>query len=139
MGNFLTKNFLTHNRGADGNLIPIEYTIPEFNKLVSIIPTTRGEMLDLSVNIKKANLLTLKETKEENVSEDHAQMVWETFIIEHIENPKLDSETFKDTKLLRTKNKLGEVIHKKITDVLLDAIYEASGIELEAEEELKKN
>lgn len=144
---WLEKNFILHERDEKGNLIPIDYPVPELNgKIVKIMPLTRGEILSMAEErkkkIKKIMEERVKESKENKIDIDKERKIiedtmgpWEDFVIRHIIEPKFTKEELKDAKLIKVGDKL-----KDIVDVLTDAIYVVSGIESaeKAEDELKK-
>lgn len=139
---YLEKEFLLHQRNDSGKLISIDYPIPELDKkLVLIRPAIRGEILEL---LNKVRVHT-KENKD-------TRYLWEQFVIDHLEKPKLTAEELTESKqiLIPVKGANGNTIkeadgttqykNKDIVDIFVDAIYAVSGIKTgkEAEEELKK-
>lgn len=119
---WLEKNFILHERDENKKLLPIEYPIPELGgKKVLILPVSRGEILR-----------TFSDLKLEKIGN---RETWEDFAIKHILKPKFTKEDFNNMKIIRYKNRYVDLL-----DLLIDAIYVVSGIEVsgDKEESVKK-
>ena len=161
MTGYLEKNFILHERDEKEQLIPIDYPVPELDgKIIKIIPLTRGEILRMVAKRKERvnklvqeNLKRVKENQDLNTTPspqlEQLNSEWEDFVIEHILIPKFTRDDFKFAKLITIEQKLKgvdgkeEVVKrtKDIVDILTDAIYTVSGLDMteeEAEDELKK-
>jgi hypothetical protein len=107
---YLEKNFILHERGTDEQLLPIDYPVPELGgKLVSIIPMTRGELLEMGVKRKEAIAKLAEEQKDKESGKtiegatkrmQNRDETWEDFVLRHVSIPKLTKEELKDAKLI---------------------------------------
>ena len=131
---YLEKNFLLHKRNEKGELLPLDYDIKEFeqfgNSKVSIIPATRGELLDIVAKIRVVR---------NKIDVDVDGLIteeWEKFVINHFAEPKFTKEELRDAKRVKYNGKTLDLI-----DILTEAIFAISGTESTdtSEEELKKN
>lgn len=123
---YLEKNFLLHKRGENGNLLPIDSFIEVFKTNVSMIPLARGEVLDITQELKKA-VAEKKPTK----------TIWEDVILKHMVEPKFTEKELSELKLVKVDNVMIDAI-----DIFVDALYAISGISVntkDEEENLKKN
>lgn len=128
---YLEKNFILHRRGADENLIPIDFHIVELDADVSMIPLTRGEILD--------NQIKFKEAKEKGIP---SNTIWEEIISAHLVIPKMTISELHGMANIRKKEQVEGKPVEKIFDVLdlfIDALYKVSGIEMDTKEDIKKN
>jgi hypothetical protein len=124
---YLEKKFILHERGAQGQLLPVDYDCEILGGTISIVPATRGEILE-----------TIQKARSMGIDDNKHRAVWEEFVIQHLEIPKLTKEDFLNMKLIPKPEDPKK--HIDIIDVLMDAINAVSGIDTpeKGEEELKK-
>lgn len=123
---YLEKNFLLHKRGENGQLLPIDSFIEAFKTNVSMIPLSRGEVLDITEKLNKTI-----------ANKGNTKIIWEDVILKHMVEPKFTKEEIKELKLVKVNNIMVDAI-----DIFVDALYAISGISVNTkkeEEKLKKN
>ena len=143
---WLEKNFILHERNEKGELLPIDYPVPELGgKMVRIIPMTRGELQSMAALRKEAFEQLGKEQEDKEAGKtiegatkrlEERDETWEEFVLRHIIKPKYTKEELKDGKMIKWEDEYRDIIM-----VFLDAIYAVSGIPSlkDAEDEVKKN
>jgi len=132
---YLEKNFLLHERGEDKKVLPIDRDIEGLGT-VRFIPFARGEFLTVSAEVGKL--------QRENKTALH---LWDKFVLDHMDEPKLTVEDLKHTKPIYRPLKEGKKkvmgYQDLVMEILLPALKEVSGMKLktleEEEEEIKKS
>ncbi len=152
---YLETNFILHRRGADGNLLPIDFTIEKLKMDISITPLTRGEILDNQVKFKNA--------KDKGIP---SNTVWEEIISNHLIITKMSIKELHDLGMIKYKEEVEvekeieeevdingkKEMQKKIIkekkmvekildpiDLFIDAMYKVSGIDMDNNADIKKN
>lgn len=142
---WLEKNFILHERNEKGELIPIEYPVPELGgQKILIMPMTRGELNDFASSRRTILNEMVEEQKDKEIGKtlegatkrlQERDKAWDEFVLKHILKPQFTMEELRDAKIIQCDGQ-----YKDIIMIFLDAIYAVSGIESidKAESEIKK-
>lgn len=137
---YLEKNFILHRRGEEGNLLPVDSFIEEFNSTIAMTPMSRGEFLDV-----KQEALNCGEEL------DKKRLLWENLIVKHSVNPKFTLEEVQSMKMVikkfivKDQDKKGKETEKTLKlpmdpfDIFVENLYKISGADADPEKDLKKN